>query len=185
MEERLTPQPPAIFIVTGMRVGCTIYDAFRLSTLKCFFDPVCLNTTAYWISTLPSDAWPQPLNSSISSYYSPDDTVELMIQRLMVDQWSTVNNFSNYYSACSPLQCTYKITQRNDLLYAITLLIGLFGGLTVVLRLLTPIIVDFVRYIYNYFKAPKSVQFPQVQSGITATLDPCVRFEHIISAIVF
>ena len=161
----MTPQPPAIFHVNGMRVGCTAYDALKEGTLECLFDPICLNLTIQWISNLPINVWPKSLNISIPSRFSIKSTVAVLLENFMVEQWITIQNFSKYYIACDPLQCTYTITHYYDFIYVITLLIGLYGGLTVVLRILTPLIIRISRNIYVYFMIRRDPLFQQIQQG--------------------
>ncbi|UJR34695.1 hypothetical protein I4U23_027472 [Adineta vaga] len=166
----MTPQPPAIFHVNGMHVGCEPFHSIKESTLECFFDPICLNITTQLISNLPINDWPKPLNSSLSSRFLRNSKISLIFENLMVEQWITVKNFSKYYNACEPLQCTYTFTQRNDFIYVITLLIGLYGGLTVVLRILAPFIVKFGHNIYAYLTKKNDLQRqPQPQQTQSET----------------
>ena len=71
----------------------------------------------------------------------------------MVEEWSNAKNFTNYYGICAPSECTYTFKQRNEPLYVLTTLIGLFGGLIVSLRMLAPLIVQLFRNVRNYFAA--------------------------------
>lgn len=151
----MTPQPPPVFVVPGMYVGCTAYDALIVATLECFFDAACLNTTAQWISVLPANALPKPLDSSLTVRFPAETIVGSILAEDMVDVWRTVKNFSAYYDACAPMQCTYALIQGNDFLYVMTMLIGLIGGLTVVLRIIAKLVVTVGRRCYNYFKKPQ------------------------------
>lgn len=144
----MIPEPPPVFVVPGMRVGCFPYYAIRDASLECFFDSACLNSTAQWISTLPASAWPKPLNSSTVSIFSPTTTVSSIFEQQMVENWEPLTNFSNYYKACSPIECTYTLTKRGDLIYVVTTLIGLFGGLLVALKFVSPLMID----VYRYFE---------------------------------
>ena len=147
----MIPQPPPVFIIPGMHVGCTPFQAFSGSTLECFFDPACLNVTAGHISTLPSSAWPKPLNPLLPSHFSRKATISEILAPQMVEEWSNARNFTNYYGICAPSECTYTFKQRNEPLYVLTTLIGLFGGLIVSLRILAPMIVQLFRTVRNYF----------------------------------
>lgn len=138
----MSPTPPAVLIIPGLRVGCTPYYALAQSTLECLFDSACINTTAYWISRLPSSSWPKPLNSSLLSKYSISEQVQTIYDQMMTDQWEIAKTFSNYYAICAPVECTYTYIARFDLLYLITMLVGLFGGLTIALRSVSPFLVQ-------------------------------------------
>ncbi|CAF1425833.1 unnamed protein product [Rotaria sp. Silwood1] len=134
----MTPKPPPVFIVPGMHVGCLPDDAMKTNTLECFFDSVCLNTTAQWISTLPATSWPKPLNSSMKSRFISTTPTVILIDELMIEEWQNITNFSGYYAACSPASCTYTITKHSGILQILAVLIGSLGGLIVVLRTITP-----------------------------------------------
>ena len=61
---------------------------------------------------------------------------------LFVDQWLTKLNYSTYFDMCSPSLCSYTATNEINFSYAITLFISLYGGIIIILRWITPIIVE-------------------------------------------
>jgi hypothetical protein len=152
--QMMVPQPPAVFIIPGMRVGCAPFYAIDLSTLECFFDETCLNTTARWISNLPASAWPKALNRSLLSKFQPTASIQDILAEDMVDQWNNDASFSKYYAACSPSECTYTFTRRNDVLVVLTTLIGLFGGLMVSMRMLAPLLVQCAQRVHGLCTTP-------------------------------
>ncbi|CAF4658074.1 unnamed protein product [Rotaria sp. Silwood2] len=163
----MTPQPPPIFVIPGMRVACMPYTALVAATLECFFDPVCLNATAQQISILPPTIWPEALNSSIPSRFSRTSSISSLLEAQMVETWETQISFSNYYNACSPTECTYTRTNRGNVIYVITTLLGLFGGLLVALRIISPLSIQFLRYIQeNYLKTKRRIPVQQPKLGI-------------------
>ena len=60
---------------------------------------------------------------------------------LFVEEWSAEMNYSKYFDDCSPSLCTYTTTDRTNLSYAITLMISLYGGLIILLRLISPFLI--------------------------------------------
>ena len=134
----MDPYPAPDFVVPGMRVGCLPYDALADSTLECFFSETCLNDTERWISSLPVASRPKPLNSSAMSHFLPRTPFNTILAMAMIDHWKNATNYSGYYHACEPIQCTYTTVKRNGFIYLIVLLIGLYGGLTVALRIISP-----------------------------------------------
>ncbi|CAF1580352.1 unnamed protein product, partial [Didymodactylos carnosus] len=46
---------------------------------------------------------------------------------------------------CAPQECTYTYSGHNNVVYIVTTVIGLIGGLTKVLQVIIPPIVEFVR----------------------------------------
>ena len=151
----MDPSPPPVFVVPGMKVGCMPYDAMIISTLECFFSQSCLNATAKWISNLPPAQWPKALNSSTMSTFTPYTPAKSLIDKQMVDRWIRVTDFEGYYTSCAPIQCTYTVEQYNSFAYVISLLISLYGGLTVALRFMAPYIVKFGRGIHKFLKTCK------------------------------
>jgi hypothetical protein len=143
----MAPQPPAVFIVPGMRVGCLPYHAIEQATLECFFDETCLNATARLISSLPADRWPTVLNVSMLTKFKANTSIQAILKDQMVEEWTNETSFSKYYDACSPIQCTYTFQRRNDLIAVLTTLIGLFGGLMVSMRILAPLLVQLAHRI--------------------------------------
>lgn len=75
-----------------------------------------------------------PLNSSIPSRFPPDITIGNLIDELFIEQWSKKSIYENYFAACAPSVCRYEYVSRNSIVYVITLILSLYGGLTFGLR---------------------------------------------------
>jgi hypothetical protein len=160
----MIPQPSPSYVIPGMLVGCLPYDALMDSTLECFYSETCLNETATRISSLPASARPKPLDSLRLSGYSPKDSLMQICDRQMTDRWQIIKNFSAYYSQCSPIECTYSFH------YLLSLLISLYGGLTVSLRFIAPWIAQFIQYLIARIIRPQSTDdhVSQLQQGKTS-----------------
>ena len=63
---------------------------------------------------------------------------------LFVNTWSTNINYSQYVAQCAPSFCTYSFKEQSNISYTITLLISLYGGLTLILRSLAAYLVKTV-----------------------------------------
>jgi hypothetical protein len=72
------------------------------------------------------------------------------VNALLVDQCKTNICSDQYYTACSPLSCTYSIEERVSLIYIVTVIIGLYGGLTVALKLVGPLMMETGHYFIRY-----------------------------------
>ncbi|CAF3628193.1 unnamed protein product [Rotaria sp. Silwood1] len=129
---RTTTQPMGN--VTGFVAGCYPIESVLRSTLECFFDSSCFNTVLQFFSLSINTTF-HSLNNSETRFH-PQDPIERLVNELFVEDWTTIRSFSSYYAQCEPISCTYTFIRRNDALYVITKLLGLYGGLTVVLRLL-------------------------------------------------
>ncbi|CAF1008864.1 unnamed protein product [Adineta steineri] len=75
------------------------------------------------------------------------------LANLFIENISAELNYSLYFTQCRPRSCFYSINQHSSFLYIFTALLGLYGGLSVVLRLLIPYVVG---YTVRYFtKTPR------------------------------
>ncbi|CAF1113284.1 unnamed protein product [Adineta steineri] len=86
------------------------------------------------------------LDSSLPSQYSEYSTIENLLNNLMIEEWNPTQMYDRYYDECQPIECTYTIITRNNILYVITTLIGIIGGLTRVSKILVPISVKIIVY---------------------------------------
>ena len=94
---------------------------------------------------------PLPLSATMNQS-SMNTTIAELINNLFVEQWVTTMNYSLYYEQCAPLLCSYTYIQQFNLIYIVTLLIGLQGGLTIVLKWICPKIVRIIVKVYQYQK---------------------------------
>jgi hypothetical protein len=77
-------------------------------------------------------------------------TVQSLVDVLFVEQWDTNMTYGQYYTACSPLWCTYTFDRQIGPIYTVTTVISLYGGLSVTLKIITPILVQIGYYIIMY-----------------------------------
>jgi beta-lactamase regulating signal transducer with metallopeptidase domain len=74
-----------------------------------------------------------------------DSTIRELLNNLMIEQWNVSPIFENYYNACQPINCTYTLETNNNLIYIVTTLFGIAGGLITVLKFIVPKLVKLVR----------------------------------------
>ncbi|CAF1092898.1 unnamed protein product [Adineta steineri] len=140
-----------VFNVTGFYVGCYTTEALLQSTLECFYNQTCIDTLQIYLSSV-SPMYVTALNSSLSSQYSQDSTIEYLLNNLMIEEWNSTQMYDQYYNECQPMECTYTIETRNNILYVITILIGLIGGLTTVSKIFVPILVKIIVYCFRKWR---------------------------------
>ncbi|CAF1003790.1 unnamed protein product [Adineta steineri] len=132
------------FYIPGFYVGCYVIEALLQSTLQCFYDQACIDQLLLYLSSVsPINA--AALNSSLPSQYSEYSTIENLLNSLMIEEWNPTQIYDRYYDECQPIECTYTIITRNNILYVITTMFGIVGGLITVLRCVVPQVVKFVR----------------------------------------
>ncbi|CAF1343282.1 unnamed protein product [Rotaria sp. Silwood1] len=140
--------------ITGIQVGCFPIDGLLASTLECYYNRSCLeliisNSTSF-----------SPLLSTLSSRFPRNATVEMLVDEVMVEDWSINTSFAAYYAECAPNTCTYSYNQRNDFLIIFTTILALIGGLNTVLRLLVPFIVQLIIQIKQRFRSSNDITQP-------------------------
>ena len=135
--------PPVLFSIPGMLAGCLPYNPLLKSTLECLFDQVCIERFRTIIDHLPM------ITPLVSSHFAPNTTTDNLLNELLIESWNEHSNFTNYYQVCSPSICTYSYDQRFSLVFIISILISLFGGLKTIIYLLSPLIVKILRQIQN------------------------------------
>jgi hypothetical protein len=138
------PYNTRMFDIPGLYRGCYIVEALLQSTLECFYNQTCINQLqSHLRSSLPMTII--ALNSSLPTNYSVTSTIQQLLDGLMVENWNVSLTYESYYNACQPIECIYTYETRNGVVYIITTIIGLVGGLISVLRVFVPILVKFVR----------------------------------------
>ncbi|CAF0766068.1 unnamed protein product [Adineta steineri] len=120
----------------GMLSGCYPLETILQSTLECLFIPTCINITGNF----------KVLNISLvnSSRFPLNTTVETIVNKLMVEEFLKKISYASYFDRCAPLLCSYSYDDKNNLIEGITTLIGLYGGLTIICRLLSKFIVRYI-----------------------------------------
>ncbi|CAF4843633.1 unnamed protein product [Rotaria sp. Silwood1] len=125
--------------VPGMIIDCLIVDATLASTLECYYDPTCFrllhNESTATVNLLLNDS---------NKYFKVNSTVQNLLDYLMIDELNTEIMFDSFYEQCNPAYCTYSYTHRFSTLFIITTIIGSFGALSFVLRLLAPFLAQVI-----------------------------------------
>ncbi len=137
------PSTMSLFDIPNFYTGCYVIESLLQSNLQCFYTQECIVTLRRLIvSSSPMTV--TALNAS-SSVYSKNSTIQKLVDNLMIEQWNTTTVFESYYSACRPIQCTYTLETNNDMIYIFTTLFGIAGGLTTILKLILPRLIEFIR----------------------------------------
>jgi hypothetical protein len=85
------------------------------------------------------------LNTSLSSVYKVNSTIQELVDNLIIEKWNVSLAYETYYNECHPTQCRYTFETRNDLIYIVTTLFGIAGGLITVLKLILPRLIKLFR----------------------------------------
>ncbi|CAF0881578.1 unnamed protein product [Adineta ricciae] len=140
--------PKPIVLINGFFSGCTPLDALLMSSLDCLFNQTCLDYLPIYFPKL------NQINSSLINglCHSKQEKISLKenLNNLLIEEWITNINYSIYFEKCSPLKCFYTETNRMNYSYAITFLFSLYGGLVIILRLISMVLIKILFQLKIY-----------------------------------
>ena len=125
-------------IVPGMMFNCQPFDGVLTSSLECFYRSSCLSLLQRALLILVTP----PLLDTAGSRFSTNATIQALIDELMIEQLIDTTLFPQYYSRCNPTYCTYSYTRRFDTRFIVTLIVSAFGGLSIILKLISPLLIE-------------------------------------------
>ena len=132
--------------LTGYLVGCTPFEALLQSSVACFYDRDCLELMKSYLSS--SFVVPPPLNIN-ATRFSLNETINSMVKELFIEKCSSAVDYNRFFDECRPFSCTVTITKRNSLVAILSIIFGLYGGLTTSLNLIVPLLVFSVHKIIH------------------------------------
>ncbi|UJR06780.1 hypothetical protein I4U23_011067 [Adineta vaga] len=141
------PNSSKLISLIGLKIGCTPSESFLASTLECFYNQSCIDHIEKYTLYTNSQNSSHPL-SITANHFSINTTVSELIQHLFVDEWLITNNYITYFQQCKPFLCSYTYIQQFSVLYIVTTLLALQGGLTIVLKWISPKIIQIIATIY-------------------------------------
>jgi len=157
----LKPSKPVVeFYLPGFYSGCYVIEALLQSNLECFYSQECINTLQSYISPFSSKNF-TALNSSLSSKYFRNSTINELVNQLMIEEWNVSVVYERYFNVCQPMRCTHTLETRNDVIYIVTTLFGIGGGLITALKLVLPRLMKLIIY---YVKKQRTRLMPEVSA---------------------
>ena len=142
--------------IPGMVQGCYLIDSLLLSTLECLYSTCCLTVLHYYMSKKYSELdtgipWFQPdllVYEPTSSHFAPNTSFDSIVGQMMIEEPSLSPSFDHYYETCAPTHCSYSISKhKKNLAEILITLISTLSGLTVALRIITPLLVKSTLYL--------------------------------------
>ena len=144
--------------IPGLVLGCSVMEGVMRSTLVSLFNQTLIdNMTLSMVTNSSSAAYPQSLNISIASRFKVDTLVHDLVNNLFVEEWSFHVPYELFYNRCDPLYCSYVMQERNNALFLVSRLLGLYGGLTISWRFLAPYITRFLTEGFFCFRRAQVV----------------------------
>jgi hypothetical protein len=117
------------------------------------------------------------LNATKESRFYPNTTMETIIKSGFIEKWIEQINYSLYFNHCAPKLCSYTINNRFNIYYIMTAIIGVYGGLSIGLQLIIPIIIKLI-FQRNEETSPENHSFRRPKQLIAVWL------QKLISALV-
>ncbi|CAF4234895.1 unnamed protein product, partial [Adineta steineri] len=152
--------------VPGFYMACYIIESLLQSDLRCFYNQTCIDQLqSYFISSSAINI--TSLDKSLSSRFLPNSTFEEIVNGLMIEQWNPSNQsvmYERYFNACRPSECTYTQETKNSIIYIVTTLIGLLGGLITALKLIVPRLVKFTAFFIRKWRMRNAAVIPMIET---------------------
>jgi len=139
---------------------------------------------------------PPLLNQTVPSQYNTSTLMLTIIENIMIEEWSKEVSYSKFFDQCHPSYCIYSVNERPSAIFIITTVIGIFSGLNVVLKLLTPLILRGIYWCWGHTQGMFrdlilleslvqmfSFRSPQYVSTVTRVSSPIVHSEFILQSV--
>ena len=117
---------------------------FFYQHLEYFYNQTELNRMLTYVNSSTTNQLFTALNISENSSFDLNSTIEILVENLFVETWTKKLNYTSYFNQCKPETCIFDVNERASVLYIITSLLGLYGGLSVVLLFGTPFVVTYI-----------------------------------------
>ena len=119
--------------IPGLISDCLMIEGTLQSSLECYYNISCISLLHPSMSSI------QALKTENDHYSLPNWSLERLLQSFMIEQVFIVLEFERFYENCQPIFCSYTYSRRFDFLHTFTIVIGVYGGLSVILAFIVPI----------------------------------------------
>ena len=128
----------------GIYYGCFITESVLKSALLCWYMSSCIENLERNLLEMGGTVSHHitPLDSQLPSRFPLNASTEMIFNQLMIEQWNSSISYENFYRKCNPAYCTYSLKEKSSIALIVTTVIGFIGGLNVVLRLISPLIIN-------------------------------------------
>ncbi|UJR18688.1 hypothetical protein I4U23_005595 [Adineta vaga] len=129
-----------ISIITGFITTCTSFGSFLSSTFDCLHNKECIELLIKYFPSITQTNF--NLTNSILSSKQQNLSLYNHLKNLFIDHRSIKINYSEYFHQCKPSFCSYMRNDQKNIYYALTVLVSLYGGLTIILHFITPYLIS-------------------------------------------
>lgn len=135
--------------VPGILVGCYALESLQQSDFRYFYEQKNVDSLCRAVG-LARGCEQRALDPTNTEDFSQDEPIGRILERMMINRWTQNVSYENYFDRCQPTECRYSFTEKVDVLFIITSVTALIGGLTNALQFLIPLFVRFTR-LHNCF----------------------------------
>ncbi|CAF1302774.1 unnamed protein product [Adineta ricciae] len=122
-------------IVEGGKVNMKL---LAYNGCSCEQSPQCVESSkGMFVGYYASEAF---LKSTLARFDS-NSTIESLVAQLMIEEYARNLSYEKYFEQCAASSCTYSYVLKRDMIEGITYLLGLYGGLLIICRMMAVIIV--------------------------------------------
>ncbi|CAF1426853.1 unnamed protein product [Adineta ricciae] len=140
-------------ILENWSSGCYAMDQILSTSIERTFlsNQTALDIFVSYFNNSSLSNMKRPIALNKSNVINQNSTFNEVVQSTMLLKDLRIEvNYSLYFADCRPKSCLYTIQQHYSFLYMFTTLFGLYGGLSVALRLIIPLVVGFlVRRVFR------------------------------------
>lgn len=134
LQDTIGASIPNPFYVPGFFISCFRLNALLSSTLETFYNQTFVDIMNANL-TKGIELFKINFTALDATRNLPNETIDSVVSRLFVDDWSQNISFSNYFTACGAQSCNYTYIDRQNLISLITSVISIFGGLSTGLQI--------------------------------------------------
>lgn len=128
--------------IPGLYTGCLPINSLVQSSLECFYDQTCVDQLA---SLVADGEQFSAIDLHPQSLFQQNSTVEFILDGTMIEHWKSNFSYRDYFDHCKPIYCSYFFNERHTAIFVLTQIIGLLSGLTLILTLIIPKLVHYIR----------------------------------------
>ena len=140
----------------GFVVDCLPIQTMFASSLECFYNETCLEIL---LSSYEESINVSVLNETLSSRFSRNTKIEVLVNELFLEIMQNEKKHRSYFEECAPITCSYTYSESFDWLSTVPTLIAVFGGLSTVLRVISPYLLKLFFYVKRK-RGSTSVEHP-------------------------
>ncbi|CAF4435334.1 unnamed protein product, partial [Adineta steineri] len=104
----------------GMMAGCYPLESLLQTTLQCFYNQSCIDSTNKFTQL--------NISSLKTSRYQKNTTIQSILNNLMVEEYIINKSYENYFNQCAPSSCSYNYMKKYQVTEGIINLISLYSG---------------------------------------------------------